>query len=520
MEAFGKIIGIKNNNQEEYKTWAKTIFITLILGFIIHGTYAFDKTIWFDDAASFGGGQPWAFIQHGRWATAAIDVVMKKLVGTELIALWHIMNSFIVIAIIAMILLDRFKISERIATWALIIYMLSNIAVIGNFGYVGTSAMNFIGILIATHAAILTFDGITNRTIKKIFIGGALLVISLGMYQCFLAYFVTFILLLFVDYILAQEENTIFVYFKIGIEIIGVICIALIIYFVITSIVCKLTNIPLTEYAGTASYGIVGPKEYLERVKYAFCDFFIQSKGNTYSLFPFQWKGWWILLLAVLALMILTIAFIQYKQENHKKCIAFLIINAFLPFANNLIFIMYDSISAHSLHVYQSIFIFFYAVYLGRYVRKNIQLARFLYILVISLVFIFDLLLIKYDNQCYMSIKFAREQSTQFMNRLLSDVYATEGYVDGMEIFIVSMDELANKGIDQSPFSGEVSTNPYNISTFDYTRNDFIMLYNGKQVNIRDLYEGDYDYVGIWNMPKYPSYGSIKVMDDRVIVNL
>ena len=510
-----------NNNIkiEEKMRWdvVKKITWIVVIGFVIHGTYAFDKTIWFDDAASLNGWYPWAAIEHGRWAWGIIDYVMKFLVGTELIASWHIMNSFIIIALIALVLLRRFDISNKAEQWILIVYMLVNVSVLGNIAYVGSSAMNFFGLLITTISAIVVFDSDNH---KKVIIGILLLVLSLGMYQCYLAYFVTLALILFIKDVLSSDEKELYSYLKTGLKIIGIIIISLGIYFVVTNIVCKVSNHPLTDYAGTASYGIVDLNTYLQRVIYAYRQFFLQSKGYYYSLFPFEWGGWWIIFLVLLITIQVLIVLTLFRKRQYKKCFTFVILNILLPLAHNLIFVMYNPINASSLHVYQSILIFFYAIILLNFMEMK---KEYLYIMRASLLIIIaviDMLLIKYDNQCYVSIKLEREQSISFMNRLLAEIHSTEGYVDGMEIFVVDLEKLAEMGEDKTAFSEGISTNPYDVTTFDYTKNDFVYIYNGEKVNIRDLYEGDYEYVGIYDMPKYPSYGSIKVIDDRVIVNL
>lgn len=507
-------------DKEKINRDVKTIFIVVVLGFIIHGTYAFDKTIWFDDATSIGGWAPWAAIQHGRWMWGAIDYVMKFFVGTELIASWHILNALIVIGIISIILLNAFSIENKYTRGLLILYMLVNVTVLGNFGYVGSSAMNFVGILLATLAAIYVYNGVYNIKYGDVAGGIILLILSLGMYQCYLAYFITLILLLFIDSIFNHSEKKIVEYFKTGILIIIAVIISLIVYFAITSLVCSITGYSLTEYAGTSTYGVVDAKTYINRIVFAYKEFFVQPVDKLYSVFPFQWRGWWIILLIVLFIEMALVLVTTIRKKEYKKCFTGFVLFAILPLAHNLVFVMYDIYYIHSLHMYQSILIFYFMVMMFRYIEIDNSLLKVFKVSVYCMLVIFDLLLVKYDNQCYVSIKLAREQSTSFLNQLISDIHSTEGYVDGMQVFVVNLNELAQKGMDSSKFLEGITTNPYYTSTFDYTVNDFITLYTGEKIEIRELYEGDYDYVGLASMPKYPSYGSIKVMDDRVIVNL
>ncbi len=502
---------------ERKKEAITTVLITLVLGFIIHGSYAFDKTIWFDDAAALESTSSSWSLQRGRWAYEAVNYLVRTFMGKELVASWHIINCFVIISLIALILFYRFRIEDRITRGALLVYMIVNITVLGNFGFVGSSAINFLGILTSTISAILVFDGIKDRRINNTVVGTLLLIVSIAMYQCYLAYFVTMVLVLFIDYILGDKEKSFGAYLGLGLIIIGIIIISLVLYFVTNSLVCRVANVELTDYAGISSYGLVGFADYLERIKYAYTEFFIQHRTNSCALFPFKWNWWYVFLVSLLVIQILSIvSLIQAKK--YVKMIAFIVINALLPLAHNLVFVMYDKVSVHSLHMYQSIFIFFYAIILVKYLDKKI--AKYVSVYMLFLILMFDILLIKYDNKCYVSIKLAKEQSEMYINRLLSDVHSTEGYVDGMAIFVVNMDDLEKKGIDRTNFHNDIYTNPFATTTLGYSRTEFINIYIDENIYLREIDPADYDYLGIYDMPKYPSYGSIKVVDDRVIVNL
>lgn len=138
-----------------------TILLTLVMGTIIHGAYAFDKTIWFDDAAAVGAGWTTWGLQRGRWSYEAVNYLLIKFIGREMIASWHIINSLILIAFVAIILLKKLGINNNSFKLVLIVYMIVNTTVLGNFGY-GSCAMNFLGILITTVASVKVVDGISE----------------------------------------------------------------------------------------------------------------------------------------------------------------------------------------------------------------------------------------------------------------------------------------------------------------------------------------------------------------------
>ncbi|MBO6129238.1 MAG: glucosyltransferase domain-containing protein [Pseudobutyrivibrio sp.] len=494
------------------------ILLFVIVGVIIHGAQLFDKTIWFDDSCSILGTTVEASISHGRWSWAIVDYILKKIAGTEQSIVLYSIIAFLFIALIANRIFKRFGINSAYIKAGVALYMLSNITVLGNLGYAGSIWVNFVGLYICTVATEYIFDGIVERTIKKIIIGMLLLTIAIGVYQCYFAYYITYVLVLFVEYIIKVEGKSIKRYFTQGFATIVVSIVSLILYFVVTNIICYISEVPLTDYANTSSYGIVGLIEYLQRIVFAYKDFIIQRTGKMYSIFPFVWSGWWYMLLALSVVCSICIIWQFIHSKDFSKILPLIFVMLCFPLGENLIFVMYDEISAHALHRYQSIFIFIYLIVVIKNLRFDNLFKKIARFLAIALVIIIDILLVKYDNTCYSSIKLAKEQGINYANRLITSIQMQEGYTEGMTIKGINISNMDLYSVDKSAFSSLVQTNPYNSTVFSYTVNEFIRLYVDGTFYIREMEESEYDIYQVYDMPVYPSEGAIKIVDGTVVV--
>ena len=496
----------------------KFIFVAfaVVVGFIVHGSYIFDKQIWHDDACSLMGITPVYSLGQGHWMRAIINTIVDKIIGNEQIIILHAIIVFICIGLIAVTLFQKLNIINNFSRIVIIIYMVSNIAVLSNMGYADCLAVNFITLYILTVAIILMFEGIMHINILKIMIGMLTLICSLAVYQCYFAYYISLLLVLYFDYILSNDSEQISYYWKKGILMIFISIVCLGIYIVSVELSVRLVGIKLSSYAATDTYGVVSFFEYVTRVKYAYYQFFIQEANHPYSFFPIKWIGWWKMLLIIFVVSFVIIGRRFFIKKEYSKIITMVFLLVCFPLAQNLIFVMYGQEVSHGLHTFHSIYTIVLLVIISEYASKICS--KYLTYSVLCLILVLNGLLIKYDNICYTSIKAANEKSINYVTVLISDIHNVEGYEEGMHIYMVNTSKFIEKGLDNSVFSNEIVTDPYNASTLYYTANEFIKYHIYDNFFVRDLEISEYEKYDIENMPIYPSANSIKVVDNKVIV--
>ena len=146
---------------------------------------------------------------------------------------------------------------------------------------------------------------------------------------------------------------------------------------------------------------------------------------------------------------------------------------------------------------------------------KNIKV----YIISIFLVSIISFQFIIYSNMCYTKANFLVSQTVSYNTTLISRIKDTDNYKDTMAVcYINEFDKNENDVYLPEQFK-KIYTNYYNINSLinNFAWQWFMMCYNGFKPKVIDS-EKYNDDIRVINMPCYPDDGSIKIIDDVVVV--
>ena len=136
---------------------------------------------------------------------------------------------------------------------------------------------------------------------------------------------------------------------------------------------------------------------------------------------------------------------------------------------------------------------------------------------------IIGVMYIKYDNICYLEANIQQQQAISYFTNLLSSIYNTDGYKADTAVCYINEYDKRIGPYHKLNLYDNVVTNPYTVG--DYLENNYNWTtYFYKWCNYQperviaadDLTDEEKKMVEI--MPRYPDDGSIRVIDNILII--
>ena len=511
------------------KYYDKRVFLTAFFAtFIIHGERLFQVLCWYDDATYIYRG--WNDgLRHGRWLHHVIATIIERVSGHEIVPTVSGMISAICIACIACLLFKLLDIKEYWIQFPLIMIFCAIPAVAGHFGYIGSAGYDFFGKLLCVLGAFILCKGLGEKNcFLKFVIASLLFACSLGEYQCYVAFYLMLLLVYFTREML-EKRNTWKEFWTKAIYYVASAVAGLGLYLLMLQIFLRVLGKELTSYAGTDTFGIVGISEYINRVVYAYTDFINPDLYASYNMFPFHWDGWHAgLMLGLFGLMAIALI-LKFIKKDYRSALQSMIAFALLPLGLNFNFVVYGAEATHSLHMYHFVLLYIYLFVLARGIVKDfsmvikkddfyILVTKGIYGLTAAVVFVFGMLYIRYDNYCYMQIEVRQEAAIGYFNTLITRIQSTKGFDDDYAIAFIDAEQKENSADEIIVRYDPIVTNPYSTSIVNsYNWDDFMRLWCGFDPDITDasVYE---DNELVKDMPSYPDDGSIRIIDEVVVV--
>ena len=519
------------------KIWDKSIFIILFYSFfVIHGETVFNKISWWDDIVGcFAKPAFNESLPQGRWLYYIIESVLKRVAGVESLPVFNGIIVSACIGLFSLIVFSMFQIKDEKIKLSLGLIFLSIPSVAGHLGYRLDSGINFIGILICSVAAFISCRAICERRdLKKFLWGSFLFACALGEYQCYFSLYLSICLLYFLNFLLSNDIS-LKKYCKYIFCYVLNIALGLILYLLILHIFLYFADVKLFSYANTNTYGIVSINEYLERINYAYLIFLNPYLLSPANMFPFHWRGWYRLLIFFNALLTLFLMLTILRREELKllsnKNLLFQITLLLIIFPSTLNFngILYGWGNVHSLHAYQQCLLFLFPFIVFKALLKNlIELnisanMRGLYYSLICVLVVFGVLYIRYDNYCYMLSEIRQTQAIRYFTTLTTRIMSVDGYKNEMPVAFVHEEKKYNSIDDIKEFSDFPVTNPYYLPLIDVDKGyvEAIRAFMKYWCGYTPVFANSQIYESrdtVKLMPCYPDHGSIKIIDNVIVV--
>lgn len=498
----------------------KTALIsTFIFGILAHGMMIFNKFSNHDDLIYiFQGGVTFT---SGRWMLYIAEKIRKIFFQDNLYSIpsFNGFFVFLCIAISSCILIDLFNIRSRFFSILISGIMVCTPVITSTLGHMFTAQFFSLSILLAVTGSYL----ILKKDRWFLIISGIiLLTCSVGIYQAYIPTFLCILLFGLIKFISeAKTPDKVKCLKKIIIVFFSCISV-LILYITTTYISLRLTKLQLSNYKGINSAYTISLAVYIQRAVFAYKEFFLLTKNAVYNIFPGTAYTIYIVMVFLFMIMLILQTISSFKQ-NKLSGLLMLLFSLLSPLCINFIFIMTDVSSAYAMTSYAyTIFIVFFIYLTEKFIETNKSILSQIYKPISH--FILGLLLvifIRYDNACYTRMEFTHQQTLRYYSSLITRMQSTPGYRLDMRVAYIGENRWVpwDPTVSQESEFDFITTYPFwglrgNIGNYQKSFMKLWFDFSPREAE-PSLFE---KLPEVKAMPSYPDDGSIKVINDTLVV--
>ena len=471
----------------------------LLVGLAAHG-YAFgNKLLNHDEIESlFGKG---ATVTSGRWGLELVKILFPDWSMPWIYGIF----SLLLIAAAACLMLNTLDIRSRALRLVLPALIVSFPSLTGNFCFMFTSAAYAWSFLLAALSVFLFCRG----GWKNAALSTVLLVLALGIYQAYISVAASLFLLLMIRDTLDGERSVTQI-IRFGVKALAMMLAAVALYYGVTLLVFRVTG---AEFNAYVTENVNGAVSLPRRVRMAYDAFFYIFSFRNFYLITGEASRYLHIALGLLTLAALAVIVLRRRSVLHAALLGSLLL--LLPLSICCMFLIMSQESIHTLVLYSFVCVYLLMGLAAERIKKPPAvpvLAAALTAVVLGNVY--------FANMCYLKLTLQYENARTFYTTLTARVESTEGFDENCTLALVGRQtKLLHTfpELDTELFMG-VNRELVNI----YSRENFIRYYLGLDIPFADAetcaaLEND---PRVLEMAEYPYDGSVKKLDDRIVVRL
>ncbi len=491
-------------------------FGALIFGLIAQGMGLLNKFSWHDDIFSlFLTGET---ITSGRWMLHVLGSLEILIFGDGHYSL-PLMNglfSLLCIAFSAGLIAGLLKIRTPFLCALVGAMMAAFPTVTALFGFMFTVPYYMLALAMITAGACLICG--SERWEGKV-AGVVLAGCSVGIYQAFLPVFLSVILIYDIRMLTAEDEKLSVLAGRIlvqGLCVLG----SMAFYAGCSHLFLALTDSKLSPYMGINEAGSLPLQTYLERVGRAYREFFQPSRNTIWDMVPQH--SYYAYLLMIFAEAVLGAVRIgkTWKKSRGRALLAAAML-ALVPLGCHFIFVMSEEV--HSLMGYGQVMHVVLLAWLTDTLDIRPHLVRRISAAALTaLIGMTCVMYARYDNQCYLKTQFQQQEAISWYTTLVTRIKSAEGYRDELPVAWLNDGENTDLSLYNMDEFNFLYMSGYDADIQDYVNNwaweAFLKRWCGfgpSKVYVTDSLE---KLPEVQDMPHYPEDGSIRVIQDTVVV--
>ena len=491
-------------------------------GIFAHGMALFNKYSYHDDVPWFNGvGETYGL---GRWFLGFAGAAVPKLFGGRnySVPVYCGMLTIAAIAFMVYLICKKLKIEDTAVLIALSGVCVCFPAVTNIFGYVFTAPYYYIGALLGIIGAYVFYE---RKSVVTFIVCAFLMALSVGLYQSNISINLMTLLLFMIAEVYDSDMEW-KEYIKLGAINAAVCACFMALYFIFNAIFLKALGLAMYDYKGVNSFGKTSISGYLYRVFTAYKRFvkpadFINYNGVSANMFPWGIKYYHMILVAViLVLIVLLLRTVKAKVKIAQLCILFAVSPLFAYF----IYIMVAEEDAHGGMGFGEAFMFFLAAFVISKIRaagkenesKRVSFIAVLRTAAVVLMFVIAFMSARFANVCYLKAEIMQAEAINYYNRLIARIQMTEGYTEDTPVAYIGPRNKNDDDLMGTKLFEPIYLPPYQGNSIinDFAWEDTMKLWCGF-----DPVEGSVpDSDEAAKMPCYPAEGSIKMIDDTIVV--
>lgn len=336
-----------------------------------------------------------------------------------------------------------------------------------------------------------------------------LLLLGISIYQAYIAFASSFFVLLMLQKLLRGEGSAREV-FLFGLKRVALLVCALLLY---------LGSIHIAMYfygGGFVDYGVEQERSLLFRALVAYSAFLhTLTRGYFYYV-----RGTFSMILHVLALAPAAFVCLRwlFRCRDWEKSLLFLLCLLLFPLSVYCIYLIAETGVIHSMVLYSFISVYVFAVISADMLRgEAAPLLRQLLALTLALVAMGNVF---FSNAFYLKMHLRYEHSYALYTGIAAQVRQTPGFDENTKLAILGETEAGIYTIPEMEAFGLIG--PADDLTNAYTREYFVTRYVGFDVPFADKEEKSAlkEDPRVLEMPVYPAYGSVQMIDGFLVVRL
>ena len=508
-------LDLKNHGKE----YAKFFLWTFLFGIFVHIFGLVNTLSNYDDIIIQPTGVGSSLVL-GRWFLRTLDILTTSL-GINYNLPWLNGAVFIFfIALSAVLVISVLGIEKRLYALIVGFAMVSFPAVTSVMFFKYTTIYYGLSLLFAAAAVWLSTKW------KYAFPCSVLLLaLSLGIYQAYFPVAVTLYLLLLVKQALDEEASFVQLV-KRGVYYLATLVAGLVLYFVILNAYLAAVGNELVSYQGLSTMGAISLSQYPRFIAECVKNFFLMPVNGYCALATGRILKGSYLVLGAISIFLLALSIIK-RRKTPLKALSLALFALLLPIGINLISVMSPDSDIYTIMVYPFVFVLCLPLLLLSGLEKAGAVRGIpTKLLGTGAVFFVSLIVAMntyYANVNYSSIYYANRQVENYFNSVLTQVHMTEGYDTGKKWVILG--QVDNKFFNVrewgKPHIYGGNTDAAGLANA-YSRVFWMHNYMGHTAP----YANDTESAAVAKlpevsaMPTWPDYGSIKVVDEYLVIKL
>ena len=497
---------------------------SFIWGIIAHGMMLFNKFSYHDDALWVDGFNDIDTYGLGRWGRAVAGIIARMIFGGKHSSTPLFFGLFTIACIALMLYLSckRLRIQDTLVIISLSGVMVCFPAVTGMFGFMFVAPYFFFGSFLGVLGGYIYYS---NKTKMTFAVCTVLMALSVALYQANIPINLMILLLFMLDDVCTLDMDWKDYFIVAAKNILLCVCF-MAEYLLSNSAALKIKGMALSDYKGVSSFGMTTPAEYISRIITAYKRFikpvdYVGRQGVSANMFPWSLKYYHILL--IITTLVLLIMFIR-TFKNNRKVVQVLLIIAISPLFAYSIYAMVTESEIHGLMTYGEVFLFFLPAYFWSRFAENdsCDLKRLRIVLgwvTVSLTLVIGVVFARYANVCYLKANVMLQEAIGYYNCLIARIQGTPGYTGDTPVLYIG-----DSSKNDEDFSGDKLFDPIYLPP--YHRNSIINDYAWEET--MELWCGFSPVKAdpgtvlstdtIDEMPTYPDEGSVKMVDNTIVV--
>lgn len=499
-------------------------FGTIVVGLMAHLYMFANKFYNYDELmnmpAGFGTG-----VESGRWFLTLLGSKLAVEFGNYSIPLLNGMLSVLFLALSAVLVADMFKVKSKFFAAAIGGFMVAFPAVVCSFYFMYTVVFYYLALFMSVFAAYLVVKFPKNIVAHGVSL--VLIACAVGTYQAYFSNTACLLLMMVIMLCVGlYGEKTWKEILLTAVRYVAVLGVGLLCYFGLSKFFVAHWGVELLSYQGIDSMGKITPAQLLEAVGTCYKEFAKLCYADVNCLNPTSYvKKCFCLIMVIYVVGAFT------KIFGEKGCIVKKVFMALgfglLPLGSFLIYVMTPNGWVYTLMVYSVVFVPVFAlIWADHYtavfdkkelLRKATQWCAALLSVVMLAMYIW------YANGCYLSLEYTKYHDMAYFETMVTQIKSAEGYQDDMAVALIGTtitDETDNMGSLMSPTFAMYGKSETNINAYSRTYIitkllGFAPKFCGYE-EITELIKQD----EVKQMPCYPDDGSVKVINDVVVVKL